>query len=122
MSQVNDARTETDEKRHAFTTALQRLLSISTEGVYKEPVHVGERVIIAAASVKFAGGFGFGGGTDAANNTGEGSGSGGWTEARPVAIVDAGPEGVRVRPVIDLTHVGITLIAAAVTVWRATRR
>jgi uncharacterized spore protein YtfJ len=123
MSQASNTWTEASDKtRQAFTAALDRFMRISTEGVYKDPVHVGERVVIAVASIRFAGGFGFGGGTDASSNTGEGGGSGGLTEARPVAIVEAGADGVRVHPVIDLTHVGLTLIAAALTVWRTTRR
>jgi hypothetical protein len=39
-----------------------------------------------------------------------------------VAIIEAGPTGVRVKPVIDFTRIGITVVAAILTVWRAGRR
>jgi hypothetical protein len=38
-----------------------------------------------------------------------------------VAVIEAGPDGVRIRPVIDFTRVGLTVIAAALAIWRAAR-
>jgi uncharacterized spore protein YtfJ len=84
-------------------------------------VRVGETVVIPAATIQFGGGFGFGFGMQQDNN-GAGGGGGGWNDGRPVAVIEAGPGGVRVRPVVDVTRVGLTLVAAALTVWRATRR
>lgn len=34
------------------------------------------------------------------------------TNARPVAIVIASPEGVRIEPVVDFTKIGLALITA----------
>jgi len=86
------------------------MLDASAARVYADPVQIGDRVVITAAAFERAGGFGHGADTD-------GGGTG-----RPVAVIEAGPDGVRVRPVIDFTRIGLTLAAAALTVWRATRR
>jgi uncharacterized spore protein YtfJ len=86
--------------------------------VFREPVHVGDTVVIPAAAIAYGGGFGFGGDRGDAG----GGGGGGWNDGRPVAVVEAGPDGVRIRPVVDVTKIGLTLVAAALTVWRATRR
>jgi len=109
---------EEERVRATMTRGLERLMSVSVDRVFAEPVRVGETVVIPAASIEFSGGFGFGG--DAQSNGG--GGGGGHHAGRPVAIVEAGPAGVRVRPVIDFTRVGLTLVAAALMVWRASRR
>jgi len=109
---------EEERIRATMSRGLDRLMSVSVDRVFAEPVRVGETVVIPAASVQFSGGFGFGG--DSASNGG--GGGGGHHAGRPVAIIEAGPSGVRVKPVIDFTRVGLTLVAAALTVWRATRR
>jgi uncharacterized spore protein YtfJ len=46
---------------------------------------------------------------------GGGLGGGGGSHGRPVAVIVIGPNGVRVRPVVDVTKIGI----AAVTTWLA---
>jgi uncharacterized spore protein YtfJ len=109
---------EHDRVRTTLMNGLDQLMGASAERVFREPVRVGERVIIPAAAITYAGGFGFG--ADTADNGG--GGGGGWNESRPVAIIEAGPDGVRVRPVVDFTRIGLTLVAAALTIWRATRR
>jgi uncharacterized spore protein YtfJ len=101
-----------------LTSGLDRLMNVSADRVYREPVHVGETVVIPAAAIQFGGGFGYG--SDRGNNGG--GGGGGWNEGRPVAVVEAGPNGVRVKHVVDVTRIGLTLVAAGLTVWRATRR
>jgi uncharacterized spore protein YtfJ len=110
--------TEDERIRATMSSGLDRLMSVSADRVFAEPVRVGDRVVIPAASVEFAGGFGFGGDSQANG----GGGGGGYQAGRPVAMIEAGPMGVRVKPVIDFTRVGLTLVAAALTVWRATRR
>jgi uncharacterized spore protein YtfJ len=101
-----------------LTSGLDRMMNVSADRVFREPVHVRETVVIPAAAIQLAGGFGFG--SDKASNGG--GGGGGWNEGRPVAVIEAGPNGVRVKPVIDITRIGLTLVAAGLTVWRATRR
>jgi uncharacterized spore protein YtfJ len=115
---IETTTTDDERIRATMTSGLDRLMNVSADRVFAEPVRVGERVVIPAASVEFSGGFGFGG--DARSNGG--GGGGGYQAGRPVAIIEAGPSGVRVKPVIDFTRVGITLVAAALTVWRATRK
>ena len=116
---VSVGTTNEDERiRATMNSGLDRLMSVSANQVFAEPVRIGDRVVIPAASIEFSGGFGFGG--DAQSNGG--GGGGGHQAGRPVAIIEAGPDGVSVKPVIDFTRVGLTLVAAALTVWRATRK
>ena len=111
--------TSDDERiRATMSSGLDRLMSVSADRVFAEPVRIGDRVVIPAASIEFSGGFGFGGD----GNSNGGGGGGGHQAGRPVAIIEAGPDGVRVKPVIDFTRVGLTLAAAALTVWRASRK
>jgi uncharacterized spore protein YtfJ len=102
----------------AVISGLDRFANVSADRVFAEPVRVGDRVVIAAASIELSGGFGFGGD----NQSNGGGGGGGHGRGRPVAIIEAGPTGVRVKPVIDFTRVGLTVLGAALTIWRATRK
>lgn len=92
-------------------TAGSGILGVSAQRVYSEPVTVGDTVVIPAATIGRYGGFG----REAGGRVGDGSG-------RPVAVIEASTDGVVVRPVVDLTKIGLTLAAAALTVWRAARR
>jgi hypothetical protein len=38
-----------------------------------------------------------------------------------VAVIRVGTSGIDVRPVLDLTRIGITVLLAAIGVWRALR-
>ncbi len=123
MSEPTSIGTPTDEdsSRATMNRGLDRLMNVGADRVYAEPVRAGDRVVIPAASVEFSGGFGFGGD----HATSSGGGGGGHHAGRPVAIIEVGPDGVRVKPVIDFTRVGLALVAAALTaltVWRASRR
>lgn len=96
------------------------------DSVFGRPVEAGDRLVIPAATVIRAGGFGFGGGSqdegeDGDVQSGGGGGGGGHALGRPVAVIEVGPDGVRVRPVIDLTHVGITLLMTLVALFRVLR-
>ncbi len=109
---------ESERVRTAMTDGLDRFLNVSAESVYAEPVRVGERVVIPAATIEYVYGFGFG--LDPVDQGG--GGAGGRNVGRPVAIIEAGPEGVRIRPVVDFTRIALTLLAAGLTVWRVMRR
>jgi uncharacterized spore protein YtfJ len=105
------------------------LETASVERVYGKPVDVGTIKIIPAAENLVIMGFGAGGGYGSANfekdeedeepgeGTGEGGGGGGGgggrVLSRPVAVVIASPEGVRVEPVADRTKVIMAAITAA---------
>ena len=95
----------------------------SVSAMFSEPVHVGEDVIITAASWERAGGFGFGGGSDGQEDEagGGGGGGGGSSVGRPVAVIRIGPNGIDVKPVIDFTKVGVTVLLSALAVWKILR-
>lgn len=106
-----------DAMKGIFAAAQPRL-------VYSEPVQVGDQTVITASEVVAGGGFGFGRGlgaapdrdheaeTDGAAGGGGGGGAGG-SSARPVAVILIGPDGVKVKPVVDVTKIAL----AALTAW-----
>ena len=99
----------------------------NVDRVYGAPVEVGEIKIIPAAENLVVMGFGAGSGygtTDFESDEetpkkgegmgeGGGGGGGGRTLSRPVAVIIASPEGVRVEPVADRTKVIMAAITAA---------
>ena len=101
-----------------------RLLAAARAEACVGPVQAqGDRTVIPLAEVFAAGGCGsgFGSGqagaeTEAGSEGGGGGGGGGGTSrSRPVALIEIGPEGVHVRPVVDWTAIAL----AAVTAWGA---
>lgn len=115
---------------------IDRMLETTgVDAVFGIPVEQGEYLVIPAAEVVAAGGFGFGsGGADEAPEDangeggyagGSGGGGGGYSFSRPVAVIVAGPNGVRIEPVIDLTKIilaGITASALALGIMGQMRR
>ncbi|MFQ5947298.1 MAG: hypothetical protein ACE5KX_00375 [Acidimicrobiia bacterium] len=99
---------------------------LSASRVFGKPEHVGDRVIITAAALQTAGGFGFGGGggsdEEGMAGSGGGGGGGGSSEGRPVAVIEIADGGVSVRPVFDLTRIWVTVITGLFAIWRAGRR
>lgn len=101
------------------------LATADVHAVYGEPIEHGDTLIIPTAEVLCGMGFGVGSGsgTDSGEDaeagrpasgsgSGGGGGGGGRVLARPVAVVVAGPEGVRVEPVIDITKVALASLTA----------
>jgi uncharacterized spore protein YtfJ len=105
---------------------VEKLFAVAQPGaVYSEPVTIGEHTVITASEVKVGMGFGYGGGfgSDAELDEGEapseeelegewtdvgyggGGGGGGVSGGRPVAVINIGPEGVEVEPVVDITKI-----------------
>jgi uncharacterized spore protein YtfJ len=89
--------------------------------VYGEPIEHDETMIIPTAEVLCGLGFGVGSGsgTSADQNpdkpsqgSGSGGGGGGRILSRPVAVVVASPEGVRVEPVVDITKIALAGLTA----------
>jgi uncharacterized spore protein YtfJ len=91
--------------------------------VYSESVTAGEYTLITAAEVSVAmgAGYGVGGGseplanadkaqTDGGIGGGGGGGGGGVSNARPVAVISVGPNGVRIEPVVDVTKIALAFI------------
>lgn len=100
------------------------LAAASVEAVYGAPIQNGDTLIIPTAEVLSGMGFGLGTGVgdnaakDEAGNPmksmggGGGGGGGGRVLSRPVAVVIASPEGVRVEPVVDVTKVALAALTA----------
>ena len=64
---------------------------------FGRPVEVKGRTVIPVASVRTAGGWGFGN----EPSRGSGGGGGGALDARPVGFIEIGPDGTRVEPIDD---------------------
>jgi|GEM_PF-1541745 uncharacterized spore protein YtfJ len=92
--------------------------------VYSQPITQGDILVITAAEVVAGGGYGFAAGMGPRQRAfaaegeetkkeetgaGVGGGGGGGSNARPVAVVEVGTQGVQVHPIIDRTKLGIAL-------------
>lgn len=114
------------ESQEQARELVEKLFSVAEPGaVFSEPVQVGEHTVITASEVTVGMGFGFGGGFGTgsqAEEAGEGSqegsgggyggGGGGGAGGRPVAAIIAGPNGVRVEPIVDVTKLGLAFFTA----------
>ncbi len=89
--------------------------------VFSDPHYLGDDVVITAAAWERAGGFGFGAGSDKDDSGGGGAGGGGVSQGRPVAIIRLAPTGTEVTALPDVTKIAVTVVLAAVGVWRALR-
>jgi uncharacterized spore protein YtfJ len=104
------------------------LSAASVEAVYGKPVKNGDTLIIPSAEVLSGMGFGVGFGSGSggeshdeddgdasgtpAGGSGGGGGGGGRVLSRPVAVIIASPEGVRIEPVVDVTKVALAALTA----------
>lgn len=108
---------------------MNRLLDVAEPSkVFGEPVHSGDYTIITASEVSANVGYGYGmgGGSGSApaqqkegapegetepGPSGEGGGGGGGgagaSFARPVAVIVAGPDGVKVTPIVDPAKIAL---------------
>jgi uncharacterized spore protein YtfJ len=134
-----------DKTREQTAAMVEKIFAAAQPGaVYGQPVASETYTVITAAEVTSGGGFGMGiglgppsrpGGTAAAaadaaqpedrQTGGGGGGGGGGSMGRPVAVIAIGPDGVTVRPVVDVTKValaGLTAWATMLAVLRARRR
>jgi uncharacterized spore protein YtfJ len=69
--------------------------------VYGKPVKVGERTVIPVARLFTAGGFGWGGGVQNPESSGEGAGGGGVVDARPIGYIEVDKDGSRYVAIPD---------------------
>lgn len=129
------------EKREAQIARVSEKIysAAQSSAVYSEPVTTGNYTIITASeSVAFGGfgtGLGFGSPTIPPKQQGEtaqpqaqplnsagGMGGGGGSSGRPVAIIIIGPDGVTIKPVVDVTKIalaGVTVCGTMVMrLWR----
>ncbi len=104
----------------AVQETMDRFLEVAdVKSVYGQPVEHGDTIVIPAAEVlcgmAFGAGYGYGKSNDPEEQnqgSGGGGGGGGRTFSRPVAVIIASPEGVRIDPVIDITKLGLAGLTA----------
>jgi uncharacterized spore protein YtfJ len=111
-----------EEGSVVFQDTMEEFLATADVSVvYGEPIQHEDTIIIPTAEVLAGLGFGFGSGSGnspegsdqkPAEGSGFGGGGGGRILSRPVAVVVASPEGVRVEPVIDLTKIALAGLTA----------
>ena len=93
--------------------------------IFSKPETVGDGLVFTASAWERAGGFGFGSGygsADGDDSAGSGGGGGGASQGRPVAVIRVSPDGIQVKPVLDFTKIGITVVMALVGVLGIQRR
>lgn len=92
--------------------------------IFSKPETVGDGLVFTASAWERAGGFGFGSGYGSADgDASAGSGGGGGaSQGRPVAVIRVSPDGIQVKPVLDFTKIGITVVMAFVGVLGIQRR
>jgi uncharacterized spore protein YtfJ len=115
-----------DRSGHQIRLTLEGLVGqASPSTVFSDPHVVGDQLVFTAAAWERGGGFGFGAGLgdDGVGGGGAGGGGGGGagSQGRPVAVISVGPGGIVVRPVIDFTRIGLTVLLSALGVWRVLR-
>jgi uncharacterized spore protein YtfJ len=98
------------------------LTAAGPQAVYHEPVKHGNTLLIPAAEVVSAMGFGVGSGMSSetgadSGGSGGGGGGGGSVYSRPVAVIISSPEGVRVDPVFDLTKIALAGMTTGVLMF-----
>jgi len=109
------------ESLNLIEDAMDKFIATAdVEKVYGKPIKNGDTVIVPTAEILCAMGFGVGNGSGdqmdgEGGNRGEGGGGGGGGRvlSRPVAIIIASPEGVRVEPIIDPTKIALAALTAA---------
>ncbi len=127
---TNNLLTLAEKREKQLTSTLEKIYAAAQPGaVYSEPVTVGNYTVITASEIVAGGGFGSGFGfgspptssqsleetsqAESTSNGGGGMGGGGSSTARPVAVISIGPDGVTVKPIVDVTKI----VLASVTVW-----
>jgi len=107
---------------------LDKLFSVMRPGaVFSEPVEIGGQTIFTASEVVVGTGFGYGSGggsgepgdeAEASDEDepvegtgfGAGGGGGGGAMGRPIAAIVIDANGVRVKPIVDVTKVGLAFL------------
>ncbi len=123
MSDETNLSAQTTMGTDSIQETMDKFLSAADVGaVYGRPIRHGETIIIPTAEVLSGMGFGLGYGSGttvgeegeepASGGVAGGGGGGGRVLSRPVAVVIASPEGVRVEPVVDVTKIFLALLTA----------
>jgi len=131
METMSTLLTLAQKREEQLSRVLEKIYSAAQPGaVYSEPVTAGTYTVITASEIAadgFGSGLGFGSPTtppkqqgetsgreaQPTNSGGGGIGGGGGSSGRPVVIIIIGPDGVTVKPVVDVTKIAL----AGVTAW-----
>ena len=135
MSKMLEFIAESVPNQETANELMLKLYDVSDpKAVYSPPLEVGEFTVITAAEVSVGLGFGFGGGgslgeevvSDEENEEsgeaqsvdfGSGGGGGGGAVARPVAVIEIGPNGVRVEPIVDPTKIAVAFFTTLLGIF-----
>ena len=108
---------------------LERLAdTASPSAVFGEPVEKGDYTVIMASEARVGLGLGYGGGggTDTkaesddesgASGYGGGGAGGGAAMSRPVAVIEIGPNGARVEPIVDPTKIALAFFTTLLSIF-----
>lgn len=114
MMAANNAADVVQETMETF------LAPAHVSAVYGEPIQNGDALIIPTAEILSVAGFGVGSGygsggdeNEPGSGGGGGGGGGGRVLSRPVAVIIASQEGVRIEPVVDATKIALGFLTAA---------
>ena len=111
---VEEASAEESSAIEVVRETMDKFLdTASVEKAYGRPIRRENHTIIPTAEVLTVMGFGSGFGANQQGEGGGGGGGGGRTLSRPVVVIIASPEGVRVEPVVDLTKIALAALTAA---------
>jgi uncharacterized spore protein YtfJ len=127
--------------------AINRIFAAAQPGaVFSPPVQSGQYTVITASQIASGGGFGSGLGFGQSQRKspeaepaapqpgnvgggGGGLGGGGGASARPVAAIVIGPAGVEVKPILDVSRLGLSVLSTVLGILalqarlrRATRK
>jgi uncharacterized spore protein YtfJ len=142
---LDDAASAAERAGEQAPKMLEKILAAAQPGaVFGQPVDAGGYTLITACEVTSGGGFGLGMGHGPAPKPdakqappaetaqpakrsikGSGLGGGGGSMGRPVAIIAVGPNGVTVKPIVDVTKVvlaALTALAATLGLQRTVRK
>jgi uncharacterized spore protein YtfJ len=107
-----------------LTNAIER--ASTGEGAVGPATTAGDRTVIPLVETYAQGGFGAGSGGgsegEASGGSGGGGGGGGVGRSRTIAIADVGPDGVKIRPVIDVTGLALPAVSAVAALLLGRRR
>ena len=129
---INEVLQRAEKESQERSQAVERLvLAADVSKVFGAPVVCGDRTVITAAHVAGGGGFGSGMGLGmprasrgatseepgstsepVTEGAGGGGGGGGRSMGRPVAAIVISPDSVEVKPILDLTKISLTALAA----------
>jgi len=129
MSKEFEVILETISNQAEGKELLEKLIAAGhADAIFSPAVEHGEYKVITVAETRIGMGYGFGGGGSAGNmeqggeappaaGFGGGGGGGGASMARPVAIVEIGPNGARVEPIVDPTKIALAFLSMLITVF-----